>query len=62
MADRGFKHNEPSLLGLDVSLQGHSTVSGNKLPTEEIKETKEITSLRINIESQSSDTSGTFLF
>ncbi|CAH2103320.1 unnamed protein product [Euphydryas editha] len=51
MADRGFKHIETLLLGIQCKLiRPPSIVSGNKLSKEEVKETKKIASLRIHIE------------
>ncbi|KAL4715059.1 hypothetical protein ACJJTC_003210 [Scirpophaga incertulas] len=51
MADRGFKHIEPLLLGVGCQLvRPPSVQSGKKLSKEEVKQTKQIASLRIHIE------------
>ncbi|KAL4703972.1 hypothetical protein ACJJTC_000358 [Scirpophaga incertulas] len=51
MADRGFKHIEPLLLGVGCQLvRPPSVQTGKKLSKEEVKQTKQIASLRIHIE------------
>lgn len=51
MADRGYKHNEPLLLGIGFKLTGPpSIVSGDKLSKEQLKVENPIASLRIHIE------------
>lgn len=51
MADRGFKHIEPLLLGVGCKLtRPPSIVLDNKLSREDVKKTKKIASLRIHIE------------
>ncbi|KAL4702566.1 hypothetical protein ACJJTC_003065 [Scirpophaga incertulas] len=51
MADRSFKHIEPLLLGVGCQLVRPPIVqSGKKLSKEEVKQTKQIASLRIHIE------------
>jgi hypothetical protein len=51
MADRGFKHIEPLLLGIGCKLtRPPSTASGCKLSKEQVKETKKIASLQVHIE------------